>query len=69
MAASVLTFFINKKATIDERKSKKHLKNIVKKNNIKGTLPKEIITEFYFEILINTTKNIKINQQLVIFNQ
>ena len=25
--------------------------------------------EFYFEILINTTKNIKINQQLVIFNQ
>ena len=25
--------------------------------------------DFYFEILINTTKNIKINQQLVIFNQ
>ena len=25
--------------------------------------------EFYYEILINTTKNIKINQQLVIFNQ
>ena len=25
--------------------------------------------EFYFEVLINTTKDIKINQQLVIFNQ
>ena len=32
-------------------------------------MTKAIIMEFYFEILINTTKNIKINQQLVIFNQ
>ena len=36
---------------------------------MKKSLPKAIIMEFYFEILINTTKNIKINQQLVIFNQ
>ena len=28
-----------------------------------------MIMEFYFEILINTTKNIKINQQVIIFNQ
>ena len=28
---------------------------------IKGTLPKVIIMEFYLEILVNTTKNIKIN--------
>ena len=36
---------------------------------MKKSLPKAIIMEFYFEILINTTKNIKINQQLLIFNQ
>ena len=42
---------------------------ILLKKIYKGTLPKAIIMEFYFEILINTNKNIKINQQLVIFNQ
>ena len=64
-----------KKVAIDERKGKKHLKNksmtkiLWKKKKYKGTLTKAIIMEFYFEILINTTKDIKINQQLLIFNQ
>ena len=46
VAASVLAFFI-KKVTIDERKSKKHLKNksmtknIMKKNNIKELYSKQ----------------------------
>ena len=64
MAASVLAFIHKKNVSIDERKSKKHLKTracqkYYGKKWYKGTLPKVIIMEFYFEILINTTKNIK----------